>query len=656
MGVFLAFSAPAHAADAEAIISEWFADLRAAGADVASYGAVEVDPSGDGVTVHDLSVRLRFALEVPGKAPVGVTITAYSDATTYHGLERTAQGYRARSVTAADGLTYSVLADTAEGAIDIEASVDGLEQSNTEWPRLSLPAIDGQNGLAEAFAVIRSALAMKNDRLEISKITLRQSTPDGGSQTTEMFDIRQTGMAGGKIASNEVGRTESTQTMPMPQSGKTARVTNHTGRQSVRDIDLLAMLDRLDPATAGALAGQEPAVIIGAASTEDTRISGEGLEISVDRLAAERLTMGASAVSATRLFDRLLRGETVDEETMLRALLDYIGSFGVARIEVRDVDSAAANGAFKLRRMEISDASSAGVRSFVLEGLSANSGDGAEVGVQRFALGDLQFPPFEALARLKDVKAEEDIAAVLAALPRLGRIEMGDVTIRDGRPGGVVSLDHLEILQKTYINTIPTDIRARIAGLLVPARIADDPEAVALFEAIGLSEIRLDQNIALRWDVASEDLELERSEIRLENGGRASLRLRLGGLPRAVIEDPNKAQLALATLTVKDAEILVEDAVGLARFIEVQAREAAISPELMRAGLAEAMLEDLGPLAGTAFAAELKAALVAFMADPGRLSISVKPKAPVPLLQAVGLAATAPEVLVETLGVTISAN
>lgn len=648
---------PAFAAEsARDIVAEWFSDLENAGAEVARYSAIATDPATGRLSINDISIRHRITFDLFGQLTVDFTVTAKADSVTLDGLERTAQGYRARNITAAEGTSLALLSNTNEIPFEVEAIYDGMEASAVAWSRFPQLAHDPERPFAGFFSVARAIVNTEYDRWQVARILVTQGLPDGGTQTATYEDVRQTGMTNGKLASYEIGHFESIQIIPLPEASTTTRVTVETGRQSGRNLDLLGIVESLDPAS-NRPTSQDATGILETASVEDIRVSADEFNLGIERVAVDGVSFSGSASTLVTLLERQVLGKKVEEEALVTAAAGYAGAIGLKRMEIRglqgdgdDVED------LDIRRIEIADISSNGIGSFIAEGVSIHDATSAGVKLGRFVLADLHFPPLQAILKLQNKKNTQDIQAVLRAMPKLGRVEIDDLRVRDGKYDGDASLGHFELLQSAYINTIPTDIRTRISNFRIPLALVDDADAQELLSAIGLSEIRLDQNVALRWNADTEDLELERSEVRLENGGRGSLRIRLGGLPRSVLEDPNLAQMALATLSIKEAEFLIEDAVGLTRFIDVQAQEADISPELMRAGLVEVMTEDLGPLAQTRFGKELKAALLEFAGDPRRLSIRLEPKQPVLLVQAIGLMASAPQVLLDTLGASAQAN
>jgi len=76
----------------------------------------------------------------------------------------------------------------------------------------------------------------------------------------------------------------------------------------------------------------------------------------------------------------------------------------------------------------------------------------------------------------------------------------------------------------------------------------------------------------------------------------------------------------------------------------------------MRQGFAANMLRNLGPLASDPKLAGSVKAISDFAKSPRTLTITLAPPAPVPLAAMKTLAAQGPQALVDTLGLSITAN
>jgi len=135
-----------------------------------------------------------------------------------------------------------------------------------------------------------------------------------------------------------------------------------------------------------------------------------------------------------------------------------------------------------------------------------------------------------------------------------------------------------------------------------------------------------------------------------------SLKAGVAGLPKSVIENPALFEQALATLAFKNVNLSVRDADLVSGLIAHFAGLQKVSPADLRASLLQTLELQAGPLAGTPFLNEAKAALGAFMENPQRLSVDLAPEAPVPFTQILGTAATAPNQTPGLLGAMISAN
>ena len=162
--------------------------------------------------------------------------------------------------------------------------------------------------------------------------------------------------------------------------------------------------------------------------------------------------------------------------------------------------------------------------------------------------------------------------------------------------------------------------------------------------------------MSIAWDPNTQDLRLSDLSFELKDGGRASLALTLGQVPKTIFTAPQQAQTALASATFKSAELRVIGAEVVTVFLKTESAKNQISPEMLAEGLIESLRGEMGPLAGTAFSEELLAALRDFLKQPDELVVAFEPSSPVPMAEILGLAITGPQALPERLGARVAAN
>jgi hypothetical protein len=193
-------------------------------------------------------------------------------------------------------------------------------------------------------------------------------------------------------------------------------------------------------------------------------------------------------------------------------------------------------------------------------------------------------------------------------------------------------------------------------GAQIPVEMVDDKDARALFERLGLTQLAYADELSVRWDPDTLKLSVDPLTVSIEGGGSATFTAEIGGIPRLVFENPDQAQMAIATATLNGARLVVKDAKLISAYIEGEAEKAGISAATLSSALADQAAAGMGPLAGTPFAKDAEGAVRAFLASPDELVVELAPGSPVPVTQVLGLAATAPGGIPDLLGAAISAN
>src|SRR5690606_29570829 len=134
-----------------------------------------------------------------------------------------------------------------------------------------------------------------------------------------------------------------------------------------------------------------------------------------------------------------------------------------------------------------------------------------------------------------------EIADILPLVPTLGRLEIRRLaTALPGDAGAGAGLNRARLAMGNFIGPIPTAIKSDIDGLRLPLDLIDDATVRQALEAAGLTVVSYGDALRLKWDEETEQLRLERLDMRLENGVRVELSLTFGGISRTVFEHPEQ--------------------------------------------------------------------------------------------------------------------
>jgi hypothetical protein len=221
----------------------------------------------------------------------------------------------------------------------------------------------------------------------------------------------------------------------------------------------------------------------------------------------------------------------------------------------------------------------------------------------------------------------------------------------------------------------PVAISASVEEFTADLSQAEDAKAREAVEALGYSTISGSMEMAAQWNPADGRATLEQLEISVADAGTLGISVDLGGytpeLAKAVQElqanmatasDEEKSAQGLAMfglmqqMTFHGATITFEDDSMTGKVLDHVAAEQNMERNDI-ANLATAVLPlYLAQLDNPEFSEQVTAAVSAFLENPGSFTISAEPADPVPFALLFAGAMTAPQSLVEQLGVTVTAN
>ena len=212
-----------------------------------------------------------------------------------------------------------------------------------------------------------------------------------------------------------------------------------------------------------------------------------------------------------------------------------------------------------------------------------------------------------------------------------------------------------------YLNGIPTDVSASLAGLEVPLpQDSTDPQVTMLLAA-GITGVNLGADIAASWDKDAKTIAVEKLALDAVGLGGLSISADIGNATEQIFDmNPETAMVAGLGVTVKQVVITAsDDGVGAIAWPLAAAQEGQTDVEAYRtqmAGMAEGIALQL--LGSTDAARQLGAALGDFVTGrKGEVVITITSKdpngIPLPLFMA---AQEDPSVLTGQIDVTGVAN
>lgn len=274
----------------------------------------------------------------------------------------------------------------------------------------------------------------------------------------------------------------------------------------------------------------------------------------------------------------------------------------------------------------------------------------------------------------------EDQVNATALLESVGSLTTGALKVtRDG--ADFLSLDSIEAVNEfTYDDSdVLTDIASTFAINGIWADLStmseEDPEAGAVIQALGLTEINGNISQSMTWGMADGHLVIEDFIFDFADVGAINFKADISGFTPAVLEKiyamdaaaanatPEEAQAQqmmvgmelLQALTLTGSSLRFEDAGLTPKLLDLFAAQSGAERAEFVEGL-KAMVPQLVGQAGIPALTDLVVpAANAFLDDPQSIEVAVRPATPTSLL-VLSAAAANPAGLISALGLAVTAN
>lgn len=611
-------------------------------------------------------------------------------------------------VPAAD-VVLDATGGTAHRTFSQSYALKDLAAEGASWPRTPAIPDDPKHPFSRFKPLIDASAKLALKRWSVRGATIdtvqnetRQTTTYGGLEARDIADGRIGSMIGRDAvtkatteapADAEAGKSDAT-----PAAHQTLSLTQKKTEYRNYDYGLLAR-----SLFGSAETARPPAPLLDYGAVEGFTMEFPEASVSIERESVEQMTAAVPSVSVADLIDKALSGEEIDPVAATDILMTYAGGFSVGRVGLNGlgVDGGPARG--HIGEIVANGMDASGIREIAISDFAVEQmGDKRTFSLGRFAFNDIRFPTKAAILALVKIgvaqeqqpkdegaspalndapdgapdtappadggepKVQKTEAVpdptprqMLDALPMLGGFTIEKVRYSDGSPD-VLSLDRLALTQSAFVPPIPTAVSLKIAKLEVPEALlktGEDDEGLAYLKDLGLVPLRFDGEFGLKWDAATGDAMLSPFRATVEHGGVLNAYVALTGVPKSVFENPDEAQAALPSISVKAAHVSLSNAEAINRFIAAQAKESGLPPDALTTGLVQTAQQMVAEAAGEAFAARVKVALERFLKDPkGTLRFEAKPAAAVPLAQVMGAAMLAPSSLISLLSVDATAT
>jgi len=232
------------------------------------------------------------------------------------------------------------------------------------------------------------------------------------------------------------------------------------------------------------------------------------------------------------------------------------------------------------------------------------------------------------------------------------------ITTEDGKsiPIATVSFSATD-----YVGDTPRKSSFEMKGLVLPLDPADsDVEPV---RALGYEKVTIDASFSGTWDDKTGRLDVASLTVGAADMGTLKVAATVGGVTPEVVDalkkvdgDQTKQMEILQGLTVETLSLRWDDASLTGRVLDQQAKQQGVDSKTYAKQLKLLMPAMLSMIGNKEFEKKVAGATGSFLDQPKSLTVSARPKVPVPFGQLMGAAMAMPQTLPAVLGVEVVAN
>ena len=635
---FFAASAHAQAQTAEDAVRALLQEIDASAEWNADFG--QVTPQGGGVTVSN--VRITGAGEANVSIELGnLTVTGYS--------EPAGGGFHA------DEITVDLLTVVSEAG---EFELTDIELVGLGVPDFQSVVFDSERPIVALMQAYSLAAEVELESGGMDTMVVTQTSEGLTSVVTyENFVIGR--IAGGKLDVTTAGPV--TADTPSPEGLVSFTIASIESR----DMDIGAIARVLDPSQyENGVGDQVWHTVLGLARYRDMVLEAPGTLVQFSDITVEDFRMRQPAASFIEFFDAAMSNPDISEEEMAALsqayLPDILSSMALGRLSIDNLDIEAPDiDLFRLGEFYIDELTAEGIGEVGFGDFVISDEDEGTFSLDTFSFGDLRFPPLSLLQQMGGASEGGGKSKVsggaevnpMELIPTLGFLELAGVSL--DAPQAAASLERFFIRFGGYVGFVPTGMDAEINDITIDITQIEEEEVRAVFEALGYEQIVIDAALDWTWREVDQTLTLRDFSIGIDDVGSVSAELELRGLTREAIE--NLSEETFLGLEFVSATLTVEDDSITSRAIDMQAQSLGITPDQFRAQLKSAVPFFLMVLQDAAFQGQIAPTLQAFLDTPGSLTMTLRPKRALPLVELLAAAAEAPQRLPSLLSVEIQA-
>jgi len=214
--------------------------------------------------------------------------------------------------------------------------------------------------------------------------------------------------------------------------------------------------------------------------------------------------------------------------------------------------------------------------------------------------------------------------------------------------GGATQIQKIVLSNLTFDHSFLKSFGFNITGLKQDASSLDG-RAKAAFQQLGLTTLTINIATSFQWDADKKTATLHDNSISIDELGSLQLNADLVNVGPSGVAGPELPGFSKAVLRYQDGSLIN-------RLLSAGGKRTPEQLAQMRQAFAANMLHNLGAFAADPKLAGSVTAITDFAKTPQNLTVTLAPSAPVPLAAIKDLAAQGPQTLVDTLGLSVTAN
>ena len=636
-----------------------------------SHGGISHDAASNVTTITDLNIKANIDGASSTVSSGGTTANAvgkleYSisfPAIEFANLTLDNGYYSAKSVKAEVAqLKFDIIADDPTASSSASGTYDNFLINNMRWSSLPEIADDPDKPISKYYPIVKALTDISFDDAFLGGMTMKQVMGDKGINMNISYGSTKVGktvsgnfsnmlMSGMKMSIRAAGEAS-------PETVKAVNSEVTFGDISVSNYNYGTFVRNFEPGKISA--GDAPYdTVFGDMTMRNMRISNAGGNFTLDKLSIRDFGSRAPKVSVLDVADQLfVQQKSTDEKPDPKKLVELFGrvygAFRLGDIEFAGLKFDALGAAKgKMDLYKIHDLSANGLGEFLLKGINFAGGGGEYFNLDSFSIADIKFPALEALINLEEAGKNNDIPAIMKAIPTLGRYQTSGLEVRI--PGqGEVSLKDSKIEMADFIGPIPTKLDVVVNDLKMPVSMMEG-EAKQVLSAMGFKDLLVSYGLKAVWEEASKVLSMTTSA-NLKDGGDINVDVSVGGVPRSMFENPMTAEQVVALLTVNSANIVFDDRSIVDKGMGIVAAQQGVDVATLKAQAVGMLPFVLQILNKPQFVSELSDAVKTFLDSGGTIVASATPANPVSIIQLMGVGASAPGAVIDLLNVKVRAE